>query len=189
LESSNIGGRPVMRDVRTPTKGVALMFSDQQVERLKQWSNVYGWSAEECTAAAEADETLRRLLDVEMGAGGVSDEARAIRAQITRIEVCHYHCKSSVERILQMIGQMQPAPVLGCGDTEAHLADQVRGIMAEAAAWVDGRTQDSGSLSGVLGERTPAKQWLTACLCKTLAKQLERVQGDEPLPQPQWPTE
>ena len=165
------------------------MFTEQQAEKLKQWSNVYGWSTEQCTAAAEADETLRRLLDVEMVAGDVTDEARAIRAQITRIEVCHYHCKSSVERILQMIGEMKPSPVLGCGDTEAHLADELRGIMAEAAAWVDGRTQDAGFLAAVLGERTPAKQWLTACLCKTLAKQLERIQGDEPLPQSQWPAE
>jgi len=165
------------------------MFTDEQTERLKQWSNVYGWSPGDCTAAAETDETLRRLLDVEMGAGGMPDDARAIRAQITRVEVCHYHCKASVERILQMIGTMQPGPVLGCGDTEARLADEVRGIMDEAAAWVDGRAQDAGPLADMLGERTPAKQWLTACLCKTLAQQLEPVQGDVPLPQPQWPAE
>jgi len=168
--------------------GAKLMFTEEQKERLKQWSNVYGWSAEECTQAAEKDETLRRLLDVEMGTKGMPDEALAIREQITRIEVCHYHCKSSVERILQMVGEMRPSAALGCGDIEPHLADELRGIIAEAAAWVDGRTQDAGFLADVLGERTPAKQWLTACLCKTLAKQLERVQGDEPLPQPQWPT-
>lgn len=165
------------------------MFTEQQVERLKQWSNVYGWSAEQCSAAAEADETLRQLLDVEMEAGDVTDEARAIRAQITRIEGCHYHCKSSVERILQMIGELQPSAVLGCGDIEPHVADELRGLMAEATAWVDGTTHDASSLADVLGERTPAKQWLTACLCKTLAKQLEPVAGDEPLPQPRWPAE
>jgi hypothetical protein len=165
------------------------VFTEQHAERLKQWSNVYGWTTEQCTAAAEEDETLRLLLDFEMETGGVTDEARAIRAQITRIEVCHYHCKSSVERILGMIGELQPSTVLGCGDIEPHVADELRGLMAEAAAWVDGRTHDAGSLADVLGELTPAKQWLTTCLCKTLAKQLERITGDKPLPQPRWPAE
>ena len=164
------------------------MFTEEQKERLKQWSNVYGWSTEQCTEAAQKDETLRRLLDVEMGTNGMADEARAIRGQITRIEVCHHHCIQNVERILQMIGETEPSCVLGCGDTDAQLAAELRGTMSEIAAWVDGRTQDAGHVSDVLDERTPVKQWLAACLCKTLANQLECVQGDEPLPQPQWPT-
>lgn len=162
-------------------------FTDQQVERLKQWNNVYGWTDELCIAAAEQDETIRRLLDVEMEEIGISEKACEIRAQITRIEVCHYNCRSSVEKILKMIGEMRPTPVLGCGDIEAHLADELRDTMTEAAAWVDGRIQEAGSLVEVLGERTSAKQWLTACLCKTLAEQLETVQGDDPLPRPLWP--
>lgn len=165
------------------------MFTDEQRERLKQWSNVYGWSGDECAQAAETDESLRRLLDVEMGTDEVSDDARAIRWQITRIEACHHHCIQNVEKTLQMIGELKPATVLGCGDTDDQLATELRRTMAAAAAWVDGNTQEAGRLAHMLGERTPPKQWLVACLCKTLAKQLERSQGDEPLPQPNWPAE
>jgi hypothetical protein len=178
----------MMRVLWNLAKGTSVMlFSDEQKERLKQWSNVYGWSPEDCPAAAEADDTLRRLLDVEMGTEGMAGEAHAIRGEITKIEACHLRCVQNVEQILEMIGKMEPATVLGCGDVDAKLAEELRGTIAAAAAWVDGNEQDAGELKEVLGERTPQKQWLVACLCKTLAKQLEHCQGDEPLPQPQWP--
>ncbi len=76
-----------MGGVRNAKEGAELMFTDEQKERLKQWSNVYGWSTEQCTQAAQKDETLRQLLDVEMGTNGVADDAREIRGQITKIEV------------------------------------------------------------------------------------------------------
>jgi hypothetical protein len=168
-------------------KGVARVFTEEQKERLKQWSNVYGWSAEQCTAAAEKDEVLRGLLDVEMDPTGMPDEASAIRGQITSIEVCHRRCTENVDRILGMIGEMKPSSVLGCGDTDARLAAELRETMSELAAWVDGRTEQAGRLESVLGERTPAKRWLAACLWKTLAGQLAGVPGAEPPSGPRWP--
>ncbi len=166
-----------------------MRFTNEQTERLTQWSSIYGWSPEKVTEAAQSDETLRQLLEVEMTEGVVSDQARAIRQQITRIESCHHNFIQNVDRILQMIGEMLPSPVLGCGETDPDLAGKLRTTMASISAWVDGNGQEAGSLTEVLGERTSAKQWLAACLCKTLAKQLEGIQGDQPLPEPVWPAE
>jgi hypothetical protein len=168
-------------------EGGAWVFTDEQKQRLRQWSNVYGWTAEQCETAAREDETLQRLLAFEMRTDAMPDEARAIRERITGIEVCHRQCKRNVEGILKMIGEMKPAHVYGCGEADTQLAAELRGTMAASAAWVDGRTEDAGSLVDVLGEQTPAKQWLVACLCKTLTKQLEHYQGDEPFAQPHWP--
>ena len=165
------------------------MFTDEQKQRLLQWSNVYGWSIEDCERAAQGDGTLQRLLKVETRADGMPNQAREIRKRITQIEVCHRQCVENVKRILGMIGTMEPAPVSGCGDVDARLVAELRGTLAAAAAWVDGRPEDAGSLGDELGERTPAKQWLVACLCKTLAQQLEHVQSGEPLAQPGWPVD
>ena len=164
------------------------MFTDDQKERLNQWCNVYG-GGEKCVAAAEADRTLQRLLRAEFESPDIDEVGRAIRQRITGIEVCHRRCKRNAEDILSMIGQMQPARVAGCGQADAELAEELRGIMSQVAAWVDGRSEDAGPQAEVLGERTPTKQWLASCLCKTLAKQLESVTGSAPLPQPQWANE
>jgi hypothetical protein len=163
------------------------MFNDEQKERLNQWNNVYGWSTEQCACAAQEDETLRRLLDVEMEANGISVEARAIRRQITGIEICHRQCMQNVDRLLSMIGEMKPSTILGCGSIDDQLVAELRDTLEAASAWVDGNTSKAGYLSDVLGERTLSKQWLVTCLCKTLATQLKDVTPDEPLPQPQWP--
>lgn len=164
------------------------MLTDDQKERLNQWCNVYG-GGDKCAAAVEADETLQRLLQFEMESNDIGEAARAIRQRITGIEVCHRQCKRNVENILGMIADMKPAPVAGCGQTDAELVAELRDTMAAAAAWADGETDGVGALSGVLGERSPAKQWLVACLCKTLAQQLAGYQGDEPLAQPHWPAQ
>lgn len=164
------------------------MFTDEQKERLNQWCNVYG-GGEQCVAAAEADGTLQRLLRAELGSPDIDDVAQAIRQRITWIEVCHRRCKRNVEDILGMIGRMQPGDVAGCGEADVELAEEVRGMMSQVAAWVDGRFEEAGPQAEVLGERTPAKQWLASCLCRTLATQLESVTGSAPLPQPQWAVE
>lgn len=161
------------------------MFTDEQAERLNQWCNVYG-GGEQCVAAAEADGTIQRLLRVECGSPDIDAAAQAIRQRITWIEVCHRRCKQNVEDILGMIGRMQPGDVAGCGEAVAGLAEDLRAMMAQVAAWVDGGIEAAGPQAEVLGERTPAKQWLASCLCKTLTRQLESVTGRAPLPQPQW---
>lgn len=162
------------------------MLTDYQKERLTQWCNVYGGS-DQCVAAAQADKTLQSLLQFEMESDDIDEAARVIRQRITGIEVCHRACKRNVEGILSMIGEMKAAHVAGCGETDAGLVAELRDTMAAAAAWADGKADEVGSLSDVLGERTPAKRWLVACLCKTLAQQLAGYQGDEPLAQPHWP--
>lgn len=132
------------------------MFTDDQKERLNQWCNVYG-GGEKCVAAAEADRTLQRLLRAEFESPDIDDVGRAIRQRITGIEVCHRRCKRNVEDILSMIGQMQPARVAGCGQADAELAEELRGIMSQVAAWTPARRQRFWARG-----RLPSSGWLLA---------------------------
>jgi hypothetical protein len=86
-----------------------------------------------------------------------------------------------------MIGAMAPGRILGCGQVSPEVVAELRGTMACAAAWADGRPEDAGVWSQVLGEPTPEKRWLVACLCKTVAQQLAHYDDGQPLAEPEWP--
>jgi hypothetical protein len=161
-------------------------LTEEQKERLNQWCNVYG-STEKCVEAVEGDPVLQRLLEFELASDPISDEARAIRQQIIKVEACHRRCKQNVEDLLRMIGSMKSGSIPGCGEADAELVAELRETMASAAAWADGKAEESGVWADTLGEPTPEKRWLVACLCKTVAKQLEAYQGVESLAQPEWP--
>lgn len=160
------------------------MSSAQEDLRLAQWYNVYGWKDSCVEEAAANDESLRRLIEIEEAIGPLDEEASAIRSQITRLEPCHPRCRENVEDIVRMIGAMTPARILGCGQPDPALVDQLRGIAAGVAAWADGDDEASGVWADVLGEGNPQKRWLVACLCKTLATQFEGHDGGRPLRQP-----
>lgn len=96
--------------------------------------------------------------------------------------VCHRRCNQNVEDILGMIGQMQLGDVAGCGEADAGLAEGLRGMMSQVAAWVDGRIEAAGPQAEVLGERTPAKQWLAFLPLQDAGQELESVTGSMPLP-------
>ncbi len=83
-----------------------------------------------------------------------------------------------------MIANLHPSKVLGCGETDPGLSDQLRLIMAPLAKWVDGEDHPVG-LNADLGDRTSAKRWLIASMCKMLAEQL----NEPDFPQPRWPGE
>ena len=157
------------------------MTEDERTQRLRQWYNVYGWTDEACAAAAASDARLQQLLDIEM-AGDMPDEARQIRDLMTRFETCHQACLRNVDSLVEMVANLRPSRVIGCGENDPAIADQLRAAMAPLAAWVDGEDHPVG-LDTDLGARTVAKQWLIACLCKMIAEQLH----DPDVPQPRWP--
>lgn len=157
-------------------------FSAEQIESLKQWRNVYG-GGERCVMAAQSDARIRELLDFEFAIGPLPGEAITIRERIVGVEGCHERLVRNVEDLLRMVGAMQPSHIAYCGSVNPELVEAVRPILTAAAAWADGRTDDAGEWAEVLGEPTPEKRWLVACLCKTVATQL--AGGDtEPLPEP-----
>ena len=84
-----------------------------------------------------------------------------------------------------MIGTMTPTTIPGCGEPDPGLADELRAITAAAVAWANGDEAEEEAL----GQRTPEKLWLIACLCKTLATQLRNHDGGQPLPQPRQASE
>ena len=148
----------------------------EHAEHLRQWSNVYGWTDEECLAAASEDARVQRLLEVEL-ATDIPDAAREIREQMTRYEVCHQAGLENTSRLIDMIRTMTPAPVLGCGEADPTLNAQLRAVVEPLAKWVDGERSED------FGDPTPTRRWLAACMCKMIAEQL----GDPTFPQPRWP--
>lgn len=163
-------------------------LSPEQDERLSQWRNVYG-SPEKCVRAARSDARIQSLLELELAIEPMPQSARAIRERIISIEACHERCKRNTEDILRMIGAMKPESILSCGEVSPEVAAELRATIASAAAWADGKPEEAGEWGDILGEPSPEKRWLVACLCKTLAKQLEHCQGTDPLPQPEWPSQ
>jgi len=157
---------------------------EEQREGLNHWYNVYGWEDRCVEEAAASDPYLRRLLEVAQAMGSLDKEALAIRWRITRLEPCHARCRENVEAIVRMIGTMTPASVLGCGQPEPGLVEQLRAIASAVTAWTDGDEAGAGERAQVLGDQTPEKCWLAACLCKTLAEQLSDYDSGEPLARP-----
>ena len=157
-------------------------FSAQQIERLDQWRNVYG-GGDKCVTAAHSDPRIRELLDFEFAIGPLPDDALAIRERIVGVEGCHERLVRNIEDLIRMIGAMQPSHIAYCGSVNPELVEAVRPTLAAAAAWAEGRTEEAGEWAEVLGEPTPEKRWLVACLCKTVATQLAGGEA-EPLPEP-----
>ena len=93
--------------------------------------------------------------------------------QIEATDICHYAFPGNLERMIEAIGRLEPVrDFVGCGSY-----DQVRRSLAQEyvralRGWLHG---EPGHLAGELGDRTPAKEWLAACLAKTL-KELAGLQ-------------
>jgi hypothetical protein len=94
--------------------------------------------------------------------------------QIERTDICHYAFPGNLERLLEGIGRLELVPdFVGCGSfgqAERSLAQE---YFASLCAWLRG---EPSRLASALGERTPVKEWLAACLAKTL-KELVGLPG------------
>lgn len=127
-------------------------------------------------------ERLVRLLLGRLDYGRIDDyfpagEPNPLELQVLSTDICHYTFPEIMDQVIQAIGRMESSPSFqGCGSTNEELTAWARDEVERLSAWLvpDGSRDDLD-----VGERTPVKVWLTACLAKTLK---QHVQLDEPLP-------
>ena len=98
--------------------------------------------------------------------------------QVEATDICHYTFPDNLERMIQAIGRLEPAPgFVGCGSCNPERREVARRHFQALCMWLRG---EPGSLDTQLGGREPVKEWLVACLAKTL-KEVAGVR--EPMPQ------
>ncbi|WP_440951823.1 hypothetical protein [Methanococcoides sp. FTZ1] len=86
--------------------------------------------------------------------------------QIDRTDICHYAFPDNVKKTIVSIGQLRPSiDFEGCGyHDEEHEIIALHYVM-ELNAWLRGEMSEAGKS---LGEKTLLKEWLVACLAKTI---------------------
>ena len=86
--------------------------------------------------------------------------------QIDRTDICHYTFPENIENTIKAIGELKPTPGFkGCGShDEEHRILALHYVM-ELNAWLHEEISETGS---ILGEKTLLKEWLVACLGKTI---------------------
>ena len=98
--------------------------------------------------------------------------------QVEATDICHYTFPVNLEKMIQAIGRLEPVPdFVGCGSCNPERRDMARRHFHALCTWL---RAEPASLDAQLGDRKPVKQWLAACLAKTL-KELAALR--EPLPQ------
>jgi len=98
--------------------------------------------------------------------------------QVEATDICHYTFPDNLERMIQAIGRLEPAAdFVGCGSCNPEGREMARRHFEALCTWLRG---ERGSLDAQLGDRTPVKEWLAACLAKTL-KEVAALR--EPMPQ------
>jgi hypothetical protein len=86
--------------------------------------------------------------------------------QVEATDICHYTFPDNLQRMIQAIGKLEPVPdFVGCGSCNPERRDLARRHFHALGTWLRG---EPGSLEAQLGDRSPVKQWLAACLAKTL---------------------
>jgi hypothetical protein len=93
-------------------------------------------------------------------------ELGAFWLQVEATDICHYAFPANLERMLEAIGRLQPVPeFVGCGSFDEARRELARESVRALGAWLRGQPS---RLADQLGDRTPLKEWLAACLAKTL---------------------
>jgi len=93
-------------------------------------------------------------------------ELAAFWEPIERTDLCHYSFPANVEKMICAIGRLEQVPdFVGCGSCDETRSRMAREYFRNLCAWLRGRRS---SLASQLGERSPVKEWLAACLAKTL---------------------
>jgi hypothetical protein len=97
--------------------------------------------------------------------------------QVEATDICHYAFPDNIAKMIQAIGRLEPVPdFVGCGSCNPERRDMARRHFHALCTWLRG---EPGSLDSRLGNRSPVKEWLAACLAKTL-KEVAALR--EPLP-------
>jgi hypothetical protein len=101
--------------------------------------------------------------------------------------ICNYNWRENLRIVLKEIAAGRqlfpwhtPDGYNAHGDCPDRVAE-LRPLLARVAAWAQGRPEEAGELREALGEPTPARRWLAACLCKNVAAQHAKFGGEQAL--------
>lgn len=101
-----------------------------------------------------------------------------LSAQIGCTDICHYSFPKNVQRVIEAIGRLEPLPDFGgCGSSDEVQRQCAQRYFDALGAWLGGKSIEDAA---PLGERTPPKAWLVACLAKTV-KELAGLESSLPL--------
>lgn len=159
-------------------------FRQEVLNRIRHWER-FGGSEKEKADMVETDSDWRRLVELELQLGPMSDEAKAIRHQIASLEPCHEHYVENVRSILQMIGPMKPAQILDCGQGCPGRQQQAAAYLEALQVWRDADALPEGAdgysreVFDLLGRRTSPKLALVEHLIGKLGNNDYRVYADE----------
>ena len=96
----------------------------------------------------------------------LSEKFDEIGEQIDRTDICHYTFPANVERVISAIGRLTPlSDFEGCGSFGSEQQCLTEEYFHTLLNWLHKR---KCRLDEQLGESTPLKRWLAACLAKTL---------------------
>lgn len=98
--------------------------------------------------------------------------------QIDRTDICHYGFPTNVWQTIEAIGKLEPLNDFeGCGSFDEERLQCAQKYFDLLCAWLE-REETRVDLG--LGERSDVKEWLVACLAKTV-KALASLDDDLPL--------
>lgn len=93
---------------------------------------------------------------------------KELEFQVCRMDVCHYAFPENMERVLKGIGALKPVGKFeGCGSFNPEIKSHI-----ETAFLRLNKGTRSGSEGDPPGSESLVREWLTACLAKTLKEQV-----------------
>ncbi|MGM0771734.1 MAG: hypothetical protein ACQESU_09040, partial [Halobacteriota archaeon] len=86
--------------------------------------------------------------------------------QIDRTDICHYSFPDNMRKMIEAIGKLEPSTEFkGCGSHDEEHKILALHYVLELNSWIHGEMSETGRL---LGEKNYIKEWLVACLTKTI---------------------
>jgi len=141
---------------------------------LTYWERGFGDTPEQKVERVCDDPEWSALIDEEARLAPLSDEAKAIRGCIARMEPCHESFGENVRRALKMIGSMMPRDVLDCGEVGRGRARQAAAFAAALTRWRDegadapGDAKEDQEVGTLLGLPDDRKKGLVTHLIRKL---------------------
>lgn len=106
------------------------------------------------------------------------EELGTFNYQIDRTDICHYSFPKNIQRMIEAIGSLEPLPDFeGCDSFDEERRQCAQRYFNALCAWLEG---EGNKVAVQLGDRTTLKEWLVACLVKTL-KGHAGLEGSVPL--------
>jgi len=146
-------------------------LAEQAHRHLGHWQRFGGDEAKKVQMVL-SDPQWAALLRKEDSLKPLSEEARAIRQRIACMEPCHACYVTNAQKVLEMIGSMQPGPIFDCGQVDDKKQSQVRSYRSALQSWlVNTDGDESGKvpeIAGYLGSADETKRALVGHLIRKL---------------------